>query len=136
MWAVTVISLITFFKTLLDALNKSAEAEAAHAKHYNKEVTEPAIGGTWSPKEKVDFASFVLGFLASFLGIIFAALKAGDFVAAMIIWGLGFIAALFGVAWAGWYYTQTNESKVATWMSKPVAWISSKFFRKYEGLKT
>ena len=116
-WAVALISLITFFKTLLDALNKSAEAEAAHAKHYKKEVTETAECGTWSPKEKVDFASFVLGFLASFLG-------------------LGFIVALFGVAWAGWYYAQTRESKVATWMSKPVTWISSTFFPKQEDPQT
>ena len=99
-------------------------------------MTETTECGTWSPKEKVDFASFVLGFLASFLGLIFAWLKAGNFPAAMIILGLGFIVALFGVAWAGWYYAQTRESKVATWMSKPVTWISSTFFPKQEDPQT
>jgi hypothetical protein len=113
LWVVAFVSLLTFLKTLLDAFNKSHEAEVAHAVHYGKEVPRNVSG--WSPKEKVDMGSIILGFLASVLGMAFAIARlSSDFqTVATITVLVAILAVLGGGAWASWFYMRSRFYKDA-----------------------
>lgn len=138
LWAVVSISGLSFIKTLLDALNKSVEAEEAHAKHQQKPLPQMPQDPSRSPKEKVELVSFMFGFSASLLGLIFSGAKAAgnSLTAALVVWGVALISALFVVAWGSWYYSKTHESNLWNRVSRPWNWWVSRVNRDTGGSRT
>lgn len=103
-WALAVIAFFTWIKTVLDAGNKTFEAEAEHAAHYKKPEPPKNADGKLSNKERVDRASFYLGAAISMSGLVFAAFKAGGETAATIMVLLALLMALVTVAAAANFY--------------------------------
>lgn len=121
-WALAIIAFGTWIKTILDASNKTFEAEAEHAAHYSKPEPQKNVDGKLSNKERVDRLSFYLGAVISMGGLVFATLKAGGDTAVFVAILVAVLTAIVTVASAAnLYRPKTGKVPFLKW-APPYRW--------------